>query len=447
LIPKACLLGSSKLLEERILLDIKNIRENPKTVRANLARRKDPELLKKFNELLKKDEKYRKVLFAVENLKHERNKNSLKINELKKAKKDFKKIIVNVRKINVDLAKKEEEVEKLRLNLNKELMSIPNLLHESVPVGKDDTNNVEVKKFGKAPKFGFKPKNHLELLENLGLIDAERATKIAGHGFFYLKGDLALLDYALQMFTIEFLIKRGFTLVEPPYMMHRKPYEGVTDLTDFENVMYKIEDDDLYLIATSEHPMAAYHMNEILNAEKMPIKFCGISPCFRREVGSHGKYTKGLFRMHQFNKIEQFVFCHPKDSWKIHQELQKNTEDLFKELGIPYRVVNVCTGDLGTLAAKKFDTEILMADGEYREEGSNSNCTDYQARRLGIRYQESAGKPVAGFAHTLNNTAIATSRTLIAIIENNQNKDGSINIPKVLQKYMGKKKISKQKVI
>ncbi|MFH1770077.1 MAG: serine--tRNA ligase [archaeon] len=425
------------------MLDIKNIRENPKEVRKNLAKRKDPALLKIFDNILSIDEKYRKILYSVEQLKAQRNKSSLQINELKKAKKDFKKVIVQVQNINKEMARKEGELVNIRAKLNGDLMRLPNLLHESVPVGKDDSDNVEVKKVGKLPKFGFKPKNHLELLENIKLIDSERASKNTGSGFFYLKGDLALLDYALQMFTIDFLLKRGFTLVEPPHMMRRKPYEGVTDLADFENVMYKIEGDDLYLIATSEHPMAAMHMNEILNAENMPIKLCGISPCYRREVGSHGKYTKGLFRMHQFNKIEQFVFCHPKDSWKMHTELQKNSEDICKELGIPYRVVNVCTGDLGTLAAKKFDTEMLMADGNYREVGSNSNCTDYQARRLGIRYQESEGKPVAGYVHTLNNTAVATSRIMIAIIENNQNRDGSINIPKVLQKYMGKKFIKK----
>ncbi|MBC8494601.1 serine--tRNA ligase, partial [archaeon] len=408
------------------MLDIKLLREKTAEVRKNLARRKDKSILDRLDAVLKKDEKYRKILFSVEQLRKERNQKSQLINQLQKEKKDFKKVILEVKKATQDQAKKEEELAKVAAELRSDLLRIPNLMHESVPVGKDEHDNVEVKRVGKLPKLGFKPKNHFELLENLGLIDSERANKVAGHGFFYLKGDLALLDFSLQKFTIDFLAKRGYIVVEPPFMLRRKPYEGVTDLDDFENVMYKIDNDDLYLIATSEHPMASYYMNEVLNAQELPIKFCGISPCFRREVGSHGKYTKGLFRMHQFNKIEQFIFCKPEDSWKLHAELQKNCEDLYKELGIPYRVVNVCTGDLGIIAAKKFDTEILMADGEYREVGSNSNCTDYQARRLNIRYQEGEGKPVAGFVHTLNNTAIATSRTMIAVIENNQNKDGSI---------------------
>ena len=428
------------------MLDIRFIRENPEAVKKNLKRRNNPEILKWVDELLKNDEEWRKSKFKVDELRSERNKVSQQINEFKKSNKDIKPLLSKAKEIPQDIAKLEQKQAKAYSNMKSYLLRIPNMLHESVPVGKDEHDNVEVKHVGKLPKFGFEPKNHFELLENLGLIDSERANKTAGNGFFYNKGDLALLDFALQKFTIDFLSKRGYIVVNPPYMMRREPYEGVTDLADFENVMYKIADDDLYLIATSEHPMAAYYMNEVLTATDLPIKFCGISPCFRREVGSHGKYTKGLFRMHQFNKIEQFIFCHPDDSWKYHEELQKNSEDLYKELEIPYRVVNVCTGDIGIIAAKKFDTEMLMADGEYREVGSNSNCVDYQARRLNIRYRESEGKPVAGFLHTLNNTATATSRTMIAIIENNQNKDGTINIPKALQPYMqGKKKISSLK--
>jgi seryl-tRNA synthetase len=219
-------------------------------------------------------------------------------------------------------------------------------------------------------------------------------------------------------------------------MMGRKPYEGVVSLDDFESVMYKIENEDLYLIATSEHPIAAMFMNETLELKDLPLRFCGVSPCFRREVGSHGKYTKGLFRMHQFNKVEQFVFCHPRDSWKIHEEIQRNAEDLYKALELPYRVVNVCTGDIGILAAKKYDTEIWMADGQYREIGSNSNCTDYQARRLNIKFREREGMPPAGFVHTLNNTALATSRTMMAILEVHQQRDGSVLIPRALRPYM-----------
>jgi seryl-tRNA synthetase len=227
-------------------------------------------------------------------------------------------------------------------------------------------------------------------------------------------------------------------------MIRRKPYEGVTDLSDFELVIYKIDNGDSYLIATSEHPMGAMFMDEVLDRKDLPIKMCGISPCFRKEIGTHGKYTKGLFRVHQFNKIEQFIFCHPEDSWRLHEEIQKNSEQLYQKLGLHYRVVNICTGDIGTLAAKKYDIEVWMADGKYRETGSNSNCTDYQARRLNTRFKEKEGAAPAGFVHTLNNTALATSRTMIAILEQFQQKDGSVKIPKPLQSYMGGSKIIKK---
>ena len=220
-------------------------------------------------------------------------------------------------------------------------------------------------------------------------------------------------------------------------MIKRKAYEGVVDLADFESVMYKIENEDLYLIATSEHAVGAMFMDEVLDKKDLPMKFAGISPCFRKEVGAHGKYTRGLYRMHQFNKIEQFVFCLPEQSAKMHEEIQKNCEELYQQLGIHYRVVNVCTGDIGTIAAKKFDTEFWMADGKFREIGSNSNCTDYQARRLNIKFKGKEGQAPTGFVHTLNNTALATSRTMIAILEQFQQKDGSVIIPKVLRPFMG----------
>jgi seryl-tRNA synthetase len=323
------------------------------------------------------------------------------------------------------------------------MMNIPNMLHESVPLGKDDTENVEVKREGEL-KFDFEPKNHVDLLNNLGLFDEDRATKTSGSGFVFIKEELALLDYSLMRFSIDFLRERGFILVEPPYMLTRQAYEGVTSLEDFESVMYKIDNEDLYLIATSEHALGAKFMNETLDEMKLPLKLAGVSPCFRREIGSHGKYTKGLFRMHQFNKIEQFVFSNPEDSWALHEEIQQNSEELLRKLGIAFRTVNVCTGDIGSIAAKKYDIEFLMADSQYREIGSNSNCTDYQARRLNVKYREKEGMPAKGFVHTLNNTAIATSRAMIAIIEQFQREDGSITIPDALQPYTGFKEIVKK---
>ncbi|HIE14121.1 TPA: serine--tRNA ligase, partial [Candidatus Bathyarchaeota archaeon] len=295
---------------------------------------------------------------------------------------------------------------------------------------------VEIRRWGSPPKFDFEPKNHLEIALDLGLLDEERANKVAGSGFYYFKNELVLLDMAVQRFAIDFLRKRGYALIEPPFMLRRKPYEGVTDLEDFKTVMYKIENEDLYLIATSEHPIAAMFMNEVLEKSQLPIKIVGVSTNFRKEVGTHGKYTKGLFRMHQFNKVEQFIFCLPEQSWELHEELQRNCEEMYQMLGLHYRVVNVCTGDIGTVAAKKYDTEVWMVDGKFREIGSNSNCTDYQARRLRIRFREGPGRPPKGFVHTLNSTALATSRTMMAILEHYQQKDGSVIVPEVLRPYM-----------
>lgn len=418
------------------MLDIKLVREKPQLIRKDLRKRGEKEKLDVLESLIKNDQEWREDLRKVEGLRKKRNILTEEIAQLKKAGKPIKKKVGNMRKLPADIKTLEERVQELQ-SLNRDaIMRLPNILHESVPKGRDEHDNVPVKHWGKLPKFGFKPRNHLEIAQGLDLIDGERAAKVAGAGFFYLKGDLARLDYAIMQLAMDLLAKRGFTPIQPPFMMARKPYEGVTDLDDFESVMYKVEDEDLYLIATSEHPMAAMFMNETIELKDLPIKLCGVSPCFRREVGSHGKYTKGLFRMHQFNKVEQFVFCHPKDSWRFHEELQKNAEDLYKALELPYRVVNVCTGDIGCIAAKKYDIEAWMADGEYREIGSNSNCTDYQARRLNIKFREKEGQAPAGFVHTLNNTALATSRTMVALLEVHQQKDGSVSIPKALRPYM-----------
>ncbi|MEM7828215.1 MAG: serine--tRNA ligase, partial [Candidatus Aenigmatarchaeota archaeon] len=338
----------------------------------------------------------------------------------------------------------ERETEKNKAELTSLLMRIPNLLHESVPQGKDEKDNVEIRRWGKPPNFDFKPKSHLDIAIDLGLIDPERAAKVAGAGFYYLKEELVLLDLAIQRFAIDFLRKKGYVLIEPPFMINRKAYEGMIDPTDFEMVTYKIENEPMYLIATAEHPLGAMFADEIFNKNELPLKLIGVSPCFRKEVGTHGKYTKGLFRMHQFNKIEQFIFCLPEQAIEMHEELQRNCEEMYQALGLHYRVVNVCTGDIGSIAAKKYDTEVWMADGQFREIGSNSWCTDYQARRLNIRWREKEGLPPAGFVHTLNNTALATSRTMIAILEQYQQKDGSVKIPKVLVPYTGFSKITKK---
>jgi seryl-tRNA synthetase len=419
------------------LLDIKLIRENPELVRENLGRRGDPERLQMLDELVNRDNEWRRLLTEVNELRHTRRMVNNEIASLKRAGKDAEKQIAMGRKLDDEIVAREHQVEQSRLRVDYILMRLPNLLHDSVPFGKDESDNLEVKIWGRPPKFGFPPRNHLEIAQALDLIDEERGAKVAGHGFFYLKGDLVLLDLALQRFALDALVKKGFCVIEPPFMIRRRPYEGVTDLSDFENVMYKVENEDLYMIATAEHPLAALFMDETLLKDNLPIKLVGVSSCFRKEVGAHGKYTKGLFRVHQFNKAEQFVFCLPEESWAFHEELQTNAEALYQALGLHYKVVNSCTGDLGTVAAKKYDINVWMADGVYREAGSNSNCTDYQARRLNIRYREKEGQAPRGFVHTLNSTGIATSRTMLAVLEQHQQEDGSVTIPKPLRKYMG----------
>ncbi len=420
------------------MLDIKLIRENPELVRNNLKKREDPENLKMLDEFIEYDKKWRRLLTRLNELRHERKLLTTDIATLKKKGEDASDKISEAKKNDTKITALEKQVNKLEEKSHYYLMRIPNLLHESVPIGKDEQDNVAVRTWGEIPKFSFPVKDHIDLGLDLDIMDIERAGKVAGARFFYLKREGVLLDMALLSFALEEMIKKGFTPIEPPFLMKRKPYEGVVALSDFEKDLYKLEDEDLYLIATSEHPMAAMFMNEVLKVEDLPLKFVGVSPNFRREAGAHGKDTRGVFRTHQFNKVEQFVFCRPEDSWKIHEELIRNAEELVQKLGLPYRIVNDCTGDIGTVAAKKYDIEVWMpAQNAYREIISCSNCTDYQARRLNIRYREKEGAPTKGFVHTLNSTALATGRTMVAILETYQQKDGSVIVPRILRKYMG----------
>jgi seryl-tRNA synthetase len=425
------------------MLDIKLIRENPELVRNNLTKRQDPENLRMLDELIDFDRKWRQHLTELNNLRHERRLVTTEIAALKKKEKDAKKELVKAKKIDTKITTLEEKVNQCEQKVHYYLMRLPNLLHETVPTGKDENDNVQVRSWGEIPKFSFPVKDHINLGLSLDVMDIERAGKIAGARFFYLKREGVLLDMALMSFALEEMVKKGYAPIEPPFLMRREPYEGVVALSDFEDVLYKIEKEDLYLIATSEHPMAAMFMNEVLKAESLPLKLVGISANFRKEAGAHGKDTRGIFRTHQFNKIEQFIFCKPEESWKMHEELIQNAEELVQKLGLPYRVVNDCTGDIGIVAAKKYDIEAWMpAQDGFREIISCSNCTDYQARRLNIKYREKEGEAPKGFVHTLNSTAIATGRTIVAILENYQQKDGSISVPEILRKYMsGTKKI------
>ncbi len=424
------------------MLDIKFIRENPEVVRKDLEKRNEKEKLEWLEDLLKSDVEYRKSLQDNQRLRQRRNEITEEINQLKKQGKEIKEKVQEAKELPDKIKQSDERIEELKSKIEYYLMRLPNILHESVPVGKDANDNAVVRTWGEKPKFSFELKPHGELLQELGLANFEKAAEVSGHGFYYLMGDIARLELALVNFAVDFLAKKDYVLVEPPLMLRRKPYEGVTDLKDFETMMYKIEDEDLLLIATSEHPIAAMLMNETYEEKQLPLKFAGLSPCFRKELGSHSIDTKGLFRVHHFNKIEQFVFCKPEDSWKFHEELLGNAEELFQKLKIPYRVVNICTGDIGTVAAKKYDIEAWFPrENLYREVVSCSNCTSYQATRLNIKYRKGEEKE---FVHTLNSTAIATGRAIRAIVENYQQKDGTIKIPLVLQKYMGKKVIGKK---
>jgi len=418
------------------MLDIKLIREDPELVRRNLERRHDSEKLKMLDALIEDDARWREQVTEVNRLRRRRNEISSEIAKVMKEDGDVSSLREEAGGIPKLIVDTETERDVYARKVNEALMRLPNLLHESVPYGADDTENVEIRRWGKPRRFPFEAQSHAEIAGKLGILDLERGGKVSGSGFYYLKNELALLDYSLMRYAIDHLLAKGFTLIEPPYMIRRKPYEGVTDLADFEDVMYKIEGEDLYLIATSEHAMGAMFQDETFLAEDLPMKFCGVSPCFRKEIGAHGKYTRGLFRVHQFNKVEQFVFSLPEQSWDLHEELQRNCEELYEGLGLHYRVVNVCTGDIGIIAAKKYDTEFWMADREFREIGSNSNCTDYQARRLNIKYRMKEGQPPVGPVHTLNNTALATSRTMVAILEQYQQEDGSVVVPEVLRGYM-----------
>ncbi len=419
------------------MLDVRILRDNPEAVRKDIERRGgDGAMLSLLESALENDRLARQLTVQVEKLRHERNKITEEIAKASKAKADSSALKAKAKEIVSELALDEPKLERARVDLHEAMMRIPNILHESVPLGKDDTENAVVREVGEKTAHPFAQRGHEEILLNLGLLDLERAAKISGSRFYFLKNDLVLLDYSIMRMTMDFLAGRGFTLVKPPYLMDHKPYMGVTDLGTFEEMLYKIDGEDKYLIATSEHPIGGMYMDEVLLEGELPLRLAGVSPCFRREAGSHGKDTKGIFRVHQFHKIEQFVFARPEDSWAIHEEILSNAEQVFGLLELPYRVVNVCTGDIGTVAAKKYDLEAWMpVQGRYREIVSCSNCTAYQAVRLNIRYRKAPGTP-SEYLHTLNSTAVATTRAIVAIVENFQTKDGTVKLPKALWPYM-----------
>jgi seryl-tRNA synthetase len=423
------------------MLEIRLVREFPDKVRDNLRHRGMAEKIADLDQLIQLDTEWRKGLAEVEQLRRKRNEITQQIAQSRKKGEDVSLKMKEAAEIPGKIKSLEEEVEEYAKQAEHILLNLPNLVHDTVPVGKDETDNVEVKKWGMIPSFNFKALDHIDLGLKAGLIDVEKAGQVAGARFYYLRDDLVRLNYALVQYGLDFIQSKGFQLLQPPYMLHKDVVAGAVALADFQDVIYKIEGEDLYLIATSEHALLGFHSNEIIDGQKLPLRYAGISPNFRKEAGAHGRDTKGIFRVHQFEKVEQFIYAVPEESWKLHEELVRNLEEFWQSLKIPYRIVNVCTGDLGTVAAKKYDLEAWLPGQEkYREMASCSNCTSYQAVRSKIRYREKPSEPTK-YLHTLNSTLVATERAIVAILENFQRPDGTIEIPFVLRKYMGGQEI------
>jgi len=428
------------------MIDINLIRENPEKVKENLKKKFQEEKIALVDEILKIDEKWRKLKYDEDEFRSERNKISKRIaEELKKGnKKEVEKLKKNAKEIPEKIEKIETKRKKFEGEIKEILVKIPNIIHESVPIGKDENENVEIKKIGEPKIPPYEVFNHAELAEKFEGVDFDTARKTSGNGFYYLKGDLSRLHSAMISFAKDYMIGKGFEFIIPPFMIRSEVVDGVMSFEEKDNMMYKIEGEDLYLIGTSEHSLIGMFINKTLNGKNLPLKITGVSPCFRKEVGAHGIEEKGFYRVHQFEKQEMIVVCDPENSYEWYEKMLELSVDVFKQIGIPIRILECCSGDLADLKAKSTDVEAWSPrQKKYFEVGSCSNLTDAQARRLNIRAEKN-GKIY--YVHTLNNTVIASPRALIALLENFQQKDGTILIPKVLQPYMGgKKKIEVKK--
>ena len=423
------------------MIDIKILRENPDIVKENIRKKFQDDKLKLVDEVLALDEKWRKAKYEEDGLRSERNKVSEEINQAKKKKdeKAAKQLLKRAKEIPDKIAEIQEKRKKLEEDIKQIMYKIPNIIHDSVPIGKDSSENVEIKRVGKPEIPNYEIFNHAELAEKLNGVDFDSARETSGNGFYFLTGDLAVLHSAMIAYARDYMIKQGFSYVIPPFMIRKRVVEGVMSFTEMENMMYKVEGEDLYLIGTSEHSMIGRFIGKTLNSTSLPITLTSYSPCFRKEIGAHGIEEKGFYRLHQFEKQEMIVICEPEESYRWYEKMLQYTVDVFKNLDVPVRTLECCSGDLADLKAKSADVEAWSPrQKKYYEVGSCSNLTEAQARRLDIKI-ENKGKRY--FAHTLNNTVLASPRALIAVMENNQQKDGSIKIPKVLQPYMGGKKI------
>jgi seryl-tRNA synthetase len=416
------------------MLDPKILKEKPEIIRKML---KDRQVTFDLDALINSDARRRELIIKTDDLRKKKNTVSLDIASKKKAGQDASSAISQMQQVSSELAALESEQIKVESDYARLAFSIPNLVHESVPVGSDETANQEVRKWGKVPSFDYTIKDHIDISQSLDLVDLERAAKASGARFYFLKNALVKMNQALVHFALDFLDEKKYTLIQPPYMINKTSMEGAIIAQDFQDVIYKVDGEDLFLIGTSEHAIAAMHSDEILEGKDLPIRYAGTSPCFRKEAGAHGRDQKGIFRVHQFEKVEQFVFARPEESWKEHERMLSVVEEFYQKLEIPYRVMLLSSGDLGKISAKTYDLEAWMAgQNAYREIVSCSNCLDFQARRLKIRFRDKTNEQTQ-YVHSLNSTLVATTRTLVAIMENFQTKDGHISVPKPLQKYLG----------
>ena len=417
------------------MLDPKLLKENPQAVKEMLSRRNMADF--PLDELITLDRRRRKLIVETQELRQKKNMLAEAIARKKKANQDATSELAQIKEVSSYLGDSEDELIKTEGRFTELMIVVPNMLHESVQSGKDEKDNVVVRKNGSTKKMDFAPKDHVDIATALDLVDIERAAKVSGARFYFLKNELVKMNQALANFALDFLSEHGYTPVQPPYMIRKEPMSGAVILGDFQDVIYKVEGEDLYMIGTSEHAIASMHMDEILDGKKLPMRYAGFSPCFRKEAGAHGRDMKGIFRVHQFEKVEQFVYCRPEDSWKEHEKMLALSEEFFNNLGIPNRVILLCSGDTGKISSKTYDIEAWMAgQNAYREIVSCSNCVDYQARRLGIRFRDKTNEDTR-LVHTLNSTLVATERTIVAILENYQTSMGTVEVPDALQNYMG----------
>ena len=424
-----------------MMIDPRLLKDDPERIRQMLFQRN---LAFPLDELLMLDKRRRTLISESDLSRHRKNVIAQAIARKMKTRADCSEELREMKSVSDRILKLSKDLEETDSKFRHLMMSLPNLVSSSVPVGANQQDNIIIKLIGTPSKFEFPPVDHVDLGTKLDLFDLERAAKISGARFYFLKNVLVKLNIGLIQFALDYLQDHGYVLVQPPYMIRREPMEGAVILEDFDHVIYKIHGEDLHMIGTSEHAMAAMHMDEILEGASLPLRYAGVSPCFRKEAGAHGKDTKGIFRVHHFDKVEQFVFTRPEDSEKEHQRMLELAEKFYEKLGIPIRTVLLCTGDMGKISSKTYDIEAWMPGQEcYREIVSSSNCLDYQSRRLRIRFRDRPDEETR-LVHTLNSTLAATGRTLVAIIENFQRADGSIEVPDPLQKFVGTDKISHQ---